>query len=52
MKITNHQQSDERVQRTQANCNELAKQITRIVHDDGVVEALPGLKLSRCSAHH
>jgi len=43
----NHQQSDERAERTQASCNELAKQIMRVVHEDGAVEALPGIYLSR-----
>ena len=47
MKVTNHQPSDEKVQRTQASCNELAKQIARVVRDDGVIEALPGVYLSR-----
>lgn len=47
MQGTNDQPSAERVQRTQASCNELAKQIARIVREDGVVEALPGLNLSR-----
>ncbi len=47
MKVTNHQPSNEKVERTQASCNELGKQIARIVRDEGVVEALPGLNLSR-----
>lgn len=47
MKVTNHQPSGEKVQRTRASCNELVKQIAHIVRDDGVVEALPGLALSR-----
>lgn len=50
MKVTNHQPSDEKAQRTQASCNELAKQIARVVRDDGVVEALPGVYLSRRAA--
>jgi AraC-like DNA-binding protein len=47
VKITNHQPSDEKLQRTQASCNELVQQIARVVRADGVVEVLPGLKLSR-----
>jgi hypothetical protein len=45
--VTNHQPSDEKVQQTQANCTELVKQIVRVVRADGVVEALPGVYLSR-----
>lgn len=47
MKVTNHPPSDERVQRTQASCNELGKQIVRVVRDDGAIEVLPGVYLSR-----
>lgn len=47
MKVTNHQPSDEQVQRTQDSCNELVKQIARVVRAEGVEEALPGLYLSR-----
>lgn len=47
MKAPNYQPSNEQVQQTQASCNELAKQIAQVVRADGVVEALPGIYLSR-----
>jgi AraC-like DNA-binding protein len=50
MKATNYQLSDEEVQRVQASRDELVKQIARVVRDDGVLEVLPGLYLSRRSA--
>ncbi len=47
MKVTKHQPSDEKGQRMQASCNELVQRIAQVVRKDGVVEVLPGLKLSR-----
>lgn len=47
MKVTNHPPFNEQMWRTQGSCNELGQQIARFVRADGVVEALPGLNLSR-----
>jgi AraC-like DNA-binding protein len=49
MKATNGQQSIPEMQSVQASCYELGQRIARAVCKDGVVEAQPGLRLSRRS---
>src|SRR5579859_4368423 len=43
------QQADREAQRVQANHEELIERIGRAIHEDGTVQPLQGLYLSRCS---
>lgn len=45
----NNQQADREAQRTQANREELAERIARVIREDGVVQPIKGLHLGRVS---
>src|SRR5260221_403979 len=47
--VMTHRQEEREPQRVQANHEELVERIARAVHDDGTVQPLPGLYLSRAS---
>jgi len=49
MGVMHHQQAEREAQRLQANREELVERIARAVREDGTVQPLLGLYLSRCS---
>ncbi len=49
MDVMNHQQTEREAQRVQTNREELAERIARAVREDGTVQLLQGLYLSRSS---
>src|SRR5205823_3365798 len=50
MDVMNHQQAEREAQRVQANREELVERIARAVREDGTVQPLKGLYLSRVSS--
>src|SRR6266566_1460914 len=49
MDVMNHQQAEREAQLLQANREELVERIARAMREDGTVQLLQGLHLSRCS---
>src|SRR5437763_3702490 len=49
MNVMIHQQAEHEAQRVQANREELVVRIGRAIREDGTVQSLQGLHLSRCS---
>src|SRR5258707_12678983 len=49
MNVMIHQQAEHEAQRVQANREELVERIGRAMREDGTVQSLQGLHLSRCS---
>ena len=49
MNVMIHQQAEREAQRVQANREELVVRIGRAIREDGTVQSLQGLHLSRCS---
>src|SRR5438105_15276757 len=49
MDVMNHQQAEREAQQGQANREELVERIARAMREDGTVQPLQGLYLSRCS---
>jgi len=49
MNVMIHQQAEREAQRVQANREELVERIGRAIREDGTVQSLQGLHLSRCS---
>lgn len=49
MDVAHHQQTEREAQRMQANREELVERIARAIREDGSVQPLPGLHLSRVS---
>jgi AraC-like DNA-binding protein len=56
MSTTIREQTEREMQRLQANREELVERVSRVLHEDGTVQPLPGLHLSRSSSqtapHH
>src|SRR5690348_8439677 len=50
MNVMIHQQEEREVQRLQANREEMVERISEAIREDGAIQPLPGLHLSRLSA--